>query len=37
VLEQDSVVGAEPREGEGPMRDVGRSLKYLEARLGDLR
>jgi inosose dehydratase len=37
VLEQDSVVGAEPREGEGPMRDVGRSLKYLEARLGALR
>ena len=37
VLEQDSVVGAEPREGEGPMRDVGRSLKYLEARLGAVR
>src|ERR671911_2600712 len=37
VLEQDSVVEAEPREGEGPMVEVGKSLRFLQARLGVLR
>jgi len=37
VLEQDSVVEAEPREGEGPMVEVGKSLRFLQARLGGLR
>jgi hypothetical protein len=36
-LEQDSVVEAEPREGEGPMVEVGKSLRFLQARLGGLR
>jgi len=37
VLEQDSVVLSEPPKGEGPVVEVGKSLKFLEARLGDLR
>lgn len=34
VLEQDIVVDAEPREGEGPVADVRKSLKFLEEQLG---
>ena len=34
VLEQDIVVDAEPREGEGPVADVLKSLKFLEEQLG---
>ena len=34
VLEQDSVVDTEPPEGEGPVNEVGKSLKFLKARLG---
>ena len=33
VLEQDSVVGEEPPEGEGPVKEVGKSLAYLRERL----
>lgn len=33
VLEQDSVVEAEPPEGEGPVAEVKKSLEYLEGRL----
>jgi inosose dehydratase len=33
VLEQDSVVEAEPPEGEGPVEEVGKSLAYLRERL----
>ena len=33
VLEQDSVVEAEPPEGEGPVEEVGKSLSYLRERL----
>ncbi|HEV2742089.1 MAG TPA: TIM barrel protein [Rubrobacter sp.] len=33
VLEQDSVVEGEPPEGEGPVSDVGKSLRFLEARI----
>lgn len=33
VLEQDSVVEAEPPEGEGPVDEVGKSLAYLQERL----
>ena len=33
VLEQDSVVEGEPPEGEGPVNDVGKSLRFLEARI----
>ena len=33
VLEQDSVVEAEPDEGEGPVNDVRKSLAYLQRRL----
>lgn len=33
VLEQDTVVEAEPPEGEGPVADVRKSLTYLERRL----
>lgn len=34
VLEQDSVVETEPPEGEGPVENVRKSLKFLQARLG---
>ncbi len=37
VLEQDSVVEGEPPKGEGPVVEVGESLKFLEACLGNLR
>lgn len=37
VLEQDSVVETEPLEGEGPVENVRKSLKFLEACLGDSR
>jgi inosose dehydratase len=37
VLEQDSVVETEPPEGEGPIENVRKSLKFLEACLGDSR
>jgi hypothetical protein len=30
VLEQDNVVEAEPPEGEGPVDNVRKSLKFLE-------
>jgi len=33
VLEQDSVVDDEPPEGEGPLRDVEKSLAFVEASL----
>jgi inosose dehydratase len=33
VLEQDTVVENEPKEGEGPVLDVGKSLGFVEARL----
>ena len=33
VLEQDTVVEDEPKEGEGPVMDVGRSLAFVEERL----
>ena len=33
VLEQDSVVEAEPPEGEGPVEEVGKSFAYLRERL----
>ena len=33
VLEQDTVVEDEPKEGEGPVRDVGKSLAFVEERL----
>lgn len=33
VLEQDSVVGEEPEEGEGPIVDVRKSLEFLKERL----
>jgi inosose dehydratase len=33
VLEQDSVVGAEPPEGEGPVVEVRKSLDYLREKL----
>jgi inosose dehydratase len=33
VLEQDSVVEAEPPEGEGPVSEVRKSLEYLEGKL----
>jgi inosose dehydratase len=33
VLEQDTVVEHEPKEGEGPVLDVGKSLGFVEARL----
>jgi inosose dehydratase len=35
VLEQDSVVETEPPEGEGPIENVRKSLKFLQARLGE--
>jgi len=35
VLEQDSVVETEPLEGEGPIESVRKSLKFLQARLGE--
>jgi inosose dehydratase len=37
VLEQDSVVETEPPEGEGPVENVRKSLKFLEACLRDSR
>ena len=33
VLEQDTVVESEPKEGEGPVLDVGKSLAFVEERL----
>lgn len=33
VLEQDTVVEAEPQEGEGPITDVRKSLEFLEGRV----
>ena len=33
VLEQDTVVESEPKEGEGPIVDVGKSLAFVEERL----
>ncbi len=33
VLEQDTVVEAEPAEGEGPINDVRKSLSYLQRQL----
>ena len=33
VLEQDTVVETEPKEGEGPIVDVGKSLGFVEERL----
>jgi inosose dehydratase len=33
VLEQDTVVEAEPREGEGPVSDVRKSLEFVQGRL----
>jgi hypothetical protein len=33
VLEQDTVVEAEPDEGEGPVADVRKSIAYLERQL----
>jgi inosose dehydratase len=36
VLEQDIVVDAEPREGEGPVVDVRKSLTFLEEQLGQI-
>jgi inosose dehydratase len=33
VLEQDTVVEIEPKEGEGPVVDVGKSLAFVEERL----
>ena len=33
VLEQDTVVESEPKEGEGPILDVGKSLAFVEERL----
>jgi inosose dehydratase len=35
VLEQDTVVETEPPEGEGPIENVRKSLKFLQARLGE--
>jgi inosose dehydratase len=35
VLEQDSVVETEPPEGEGPVENVRKSLKFLQTRLGE--
>jgi inosose dehydratase len=36
VLEQDTVVEAEPQEGEGPVTDVRKSLAYLQRQLAEL-
>ena len=33
VLEQDTVVESEPKEGEGPILDVGKSLVFVDERL----
>ena len=33
VLEQDAVVEAEPPEGEGPVDDVRKSLRFLQTRI----
>ena len=33
VLEQDTVVESEPKEGEGPVVDVGKSLAFVQERL----
>ena len=33
VLEQDTVVESEPKEGEGPVVDVGKSLEFVQKRL----
>jgi inosose dehydratase len=33
VLEQDAVVESEPKEGDGPVLDVGKSLAFVEERL----
>lgn len=37
VLEQDSVVEREPLEGEGPVDDVRKSLRFLQGRIGGSR
>lgn len=37
VLEQDTVVEAEPGEGEGPVRNVRKSLAFLQSSLEDSR
>ena len=37
VLEQDTVVETEPQEGEGPVVDVRKSLRFVESCLGDSR
>ena len=34
VLEQDTVVESEPKEGKGPVNDVRKSLRFVEACLG---
>jgi inosose dehydratase len=36
VLEQDTVVEAEPQEGEGPVTDVRQSIAYLQRQLEEL-
>jgi inosose dehydratase len=36
VLEQDIVVDAKPREGEGPVTDVRKSLTFLDEQLGQI-
>jgi inosose dehydratase len=36
VLEQDTVVEAEPAEGEGPINDVRKSLSYLQRQLQEI-
>jgi inosose dehydratase len=33
VLEQDTVVQSEPKEGEGPVGDIGKSLAFVQERL----
>jgi inosose dehydratase len=33
VLEQDAVVESEPKEGEGPILDIGKSLEFVAERL----
>ncbi len=37
VLEQDAVVETEPPEGEGPVNDIRKSLRFLETALGGSR
>ena len=33
MLEQDTVVETEPPEGEGPVNDIRKSLRFLKTRL----